>query len=198
MHALNTSRSTLAVDSTIWNTGLGGNTLFHAFCIVRIFNSKKKPSVWGKHERLQDYPKDNNNLPVDLQNSGAIFQSLSYSLFQPESVSIGFLLGLLGVAPGLYLRALTRCQNLPLTLRPWKCHFWRVTSNFVSDSFLSALFLIQHFFLFLSRAKMEQEERSSQPESTPATRPKSRSDHLMKRVSRACLHCRQRKSKCDL
>ncbi|RAQ58013.1 C6 transcription factor [Aspergillus flavus] len=44
---------------------------------------------------------------------------------------------------------------------------------------------------------MEQEEQSSQPESTPATRPKSRSDHL-KRVSRACLHCRQRKSKCDL
>lgn len=27
---------------------------------------------------------------------------------------------------------------------------------------------------------------------------KSHSDHLMKRVSRACLHCRQRKSKCDL
>ncbi|KAE8143938.1 hypothetical protein BDV38DRAFT_277002 [Aspergillus pseudotamarii] len=45
---------------------------------------------------------------------------------------------------------------------------------------------------------MDQEEQSSQRESTPATRPKSRSDHLMKRVSRACLHCRQRKSKCDL
>ncbi|PLB48333.1 C6 transcription factor [Aspergillus steynii IBT 23096] len=41
-------------------------------------------------------------------------------------------------------------------------------------------------------------DEQSPLESTPASRPKSRSDHLMKRVSRACLHCRQRKSKCDL
>ncbi|KAB8237269.1 uncharacterized protein BDW43DRAFT_297640 [Aspergillus alliaceus] len=45
---------------------------------------------------------------------------------------------------------------------------------------------------------MDQDEQSSHLESTPVARPKSRSDHLMKRVSRACLHCRQRKSKCDL
>ncbi|KAJ9271226.1 transcriptional regulator family: Fungal Specific TF [Paecilomyces variotii] len=38
------------------------------------------------------------------------------------------------------------------------------------------------------------------PVSKKTTKPKSRSsaEHLMKRVSRACLHCRQRKSRCDL
>ncbi|KAF9890381.1 hypothetical protein FE257_006049 [Aspergillus nanangensis] len=45
---------------------------------------------------------------------------------------------------------------------------------------------------------MDQDDLSSQLGSTPESRSKSRSDHLMKRVSRACLHCRQRKSKCDL
>ncbi|KAE8151955.1 hypothetical protein BDV25DRAFT_80572 [Aspergillus avenaceus] len=45
---------------------------------------------------------------------------------------------------------------------------------------------------------MDQDEQSTPLETTPATRSKSRADHLMKRVSRACLHCRQRKSKCDL
>ncbi|OJK04400.1 hypothetical protein ASPACDRAFT_20706 [Aspergillus aculeatus ATCC 16872] len=45
---------------------------------------------------------------------------------------------------------------------------------------------------------MEQDERSSPVAGTPGSRAKARSDHLMKRVSRACLHCRQRKSKCDL
>ncbi|KAL4934319.1 uncharacterized protein BDV17DRAFT_278603 [Aspergillus undulatus] len=44
----------------------------------------------------------------------------------------------------------------------------------------------------------EQEEQSPPVEGTPSAKPKARSDHLMKRVSRACLHCRQRKSKCDL
>ncbi|PYH45633.1 C6 zinc finger domain protein [Aspergillus saccharolyticus JOP 1030-1] len=45
---------------------------------------------------------------------------------------------------------------------------------------------------------MEQDERSSPAAGTPGSRAKARSDQLMKRVSRACLHCRQRKSKCDL
>ncbi|OJJ87605.1 uncharacterized protein ASPGLDRAFT_118850 [Aspergillus glaucus CBS 516.65] len=44
---------------------------------------------------------------------------------------------------------------------------------------------------------MEQEEQSPQFEHPPMSRARSRSD-AMKRVSRACLHCRQRKSKCDL
>ncbi|KAL2820678.1 hypothetical protein BJX63DRAFT_280533 [Aspergillus granulosus] len=43
-----------------------------------------------------------------------------------------------------------------------------------------------------------QEEPSPQAEGAPVQKPKARPDHLMKRVSRACLHCRQRKSKCDL
>ncbi|GKZ34250.1 hypothetical protein AbraIFM66950_004435 [Aspergillus brasiliensis] len=45
---------------------------------------------------------------------------------------------------------------------------------------------------------MEQDDQSPQVEGTPTSRAKARSDSLMKRVSRACLHCRQRKSKCDL
>ncbi|KAL4917892.1 hypothetical protein BDW62DRAFT_217844 [Aspergillus aurantiobrunneus] len=44
----------------------------------------------------------------------------------------------------------------------------------------------------------EQEEQSLPVEGAPVSKAKARSDHLMKRVSRACLHCRQRKSKCDL
>ncbi|KAL2823409.1 hypothetical protein BDW59DRAFT_180690 [Aspergillus cavernicola] len=44
---------------------------------------------------------------------------------------------------------------------------------------------------------MEQEEQSP-PVEASISKSKARSDHLMKRVSRACLHCRQRKSKCDL
>ncbi|KAL4954257.1 hypothetical protein BDW69DRAFT_143229 [Aspergillus filifer] len=46
----------------------------------------------------------------------------------------------------------------------------------------------------------EQGEQSHSPptESAQGPKPRGRSDHLMKRVSRACLHCRQRKSKCDL
>ncbi|KAL4909716.1 hypothetical protein BDW74DRAFT_186226 [Aspergillus multicolor] len=44
----------------------------------------------------------------------------------------------------------------------------------------------------------EHEEQSPLVEGAPTSKPKARADHLMKRVSRACLHCRQRKSKCDL
>ncbi|KAL4806549.1 hypothetical protein BDV18DRAFT_117570 [Aspergillus unguis] len=44
----------------------------------------------------------------------------------------------------------------------------------------------------------EQDGQSPPTVETPASKAKARSDHLMKRVSRACLHCRQRKSKCDL
>ncbi|OJJ62889.1 hypothetical protein ASPSYDRAFT_673844 [Aspergillus sydowii CBS 593.65] len=44
----------------------------------------------------------------------------------------------------------------------------------------------------------EQDEQSPPVEGAPISKPKGRPDHLMKRVSRACLHCRQRKSKCDL
>lgn len=44
----------------------------------------------------------------------------------------------------------------------------------------------------------EQDDQSPPIEGTPASSSRARSDHLMKRVSRACLHCRQRKSKCDL
>ncbi|KAL4874210.1 hypothetical protein BJY04DRAFT_212245 [Aspergillus karnatakaensis] len=44
----------------------------------------------------------------------------------------------------------------------------------------------------------EQDEPSPPAEGVATSRSKTRPDHLMKRVSRACLHCRQRKSKCDL
>ncbi|KKK18053.1 hypothetical protein P175DRAFT_0499574 [Aspergillus ochraceoroseus IBT 24754] len=44
---------------------------------------------------------------------------------------------------------------------------------------------------------MEQDEPSPQVD-TPVSKSKSRPHRLMKRVSRACLHCRHRKSKCDL
>ncbi|KAL4740475.1 hypothetical protein BDV11DRAFT_204260 [Aspergillus similis] len=44
----------------------------------------------------------------------------------------------------------------------------------------------------------EQDEQSSPLQGAPVSKPKARPDHHMKRVSRACLHCRQRKSKCDL
>ncbi|KAL2863751.1 uncharacterized protein BJX67DRAFT_238299 [Aspergillus lucknowensis] len=47
-------------------------------------------------------------------------------------------------------------------------------------------------------ATTEQEDQSPQMEGAPAQKINARADHLMKRVSRACLHCRQRKSKCDL
>ncbi|CBF88813.1 uncharacterized protein ANIA_10120 [Aspergillus nidulans FGSC A4] len=43
----------------------------------------------------------------------------------------------------------------------------------------------------------EQDEQSP-VQGAPVSKPKARPDHQMKRVSRACLHCRQRKSKCDL
>ncbi|PYH97943.1 hypothetical protein BO71DRAFT_96174 [Aspergillus ellipticus CBS 707.79] len=45
---------------------------------------------------------------------------------------------------------------------------------------------------------MDREDQSPPVEETPRSRARARADHLMKRVSRACLHCRQRKSKCDL
>ncbi|KAH1512180.1 hypothetical protein KXV22_003983 [Aspergillus fumigatus] len=45
---------------------------------------------------------------------------------------------------------------------------------------------------------MEPDEQSPQLADTSGSRRKSRSDSSAKRVSRACLHCRQRKSKCDL
>ena len=35
-------------------------------------------------------------------------------------------------------------------------------------------------------------------ESPSHTASPRRADHIVKRVSRACLHCRQRKSRCDL
>ncbi|KAL4994292.1 hypothetical protein BDV10DRAFT_153226 [Aspergillus recurvatus] len=44
----------------------------------------------------------------------------------------------------------------------------------------------------------EQDEQAPPAEGAPVSKPKARPDHPMKRVSRACLHCRQRKSKCDL
>ncbi|KAL4774476.1 hypothetical protein BDW60DRAFT_205049 [Aspergillus nidulans var. acristatus] len=44
----------------------------------------------------------------------------------------------------------------------------------------------------------EQDEQSPPVQGAPVSKPKARPDHHMKRVSRACLHCRQRKSKCDL
>ncbi|KAL4987346.1 hypothetical protein BDW68DRAFT_188124 [Aspergillus falconensis] len=46
--------------------------------------------------------------------------------------------------------------------------------------------------------EQEGDKQSPPVEGAPVSKPKARPDHLMKRVSRACLHCRQRKSKCDL
>ncbi|KAL4871211.1 hypothetical protein BDV12DRAFT_183870 [Aspergillus spectabilis] len=46
--------------------------------------------------------------------------------------------------------------------------------------------------------EVTEDEPSPPVEGAPVSKSKARSDHLMKRVSRACLHCRQRKSKCDL
>ncbi|KAK2762179.1 hypothetical protein FQN54_001188 [Arachnomyces sp. PD_36] len=42
------------------------------------------------------------------------------------------------------------------------------------------------------------QQPQQQQQQNPKPKSKAASDHLMKRVSRACLHCRQRKSRCDL
>ncbi|KAL3472007.1 hypothetical protein BJX99DRAFT_13288 [Aspergillus californicus] len=52
--------------------------------------------------------------------------------------------------------------------------------------------------MVLTMEATERDEQSPPLEGASISNSKARSDHLMKRVSRACLHCRQRKSKCDL
>lgn len=43
-----------------------------------------------------------------------------------------------------------------------------------------------------------EQQQQQQQQQKPKQKSKTASEHLMKRVSRACLHCRQRKSRCDL
>ena len=89
IHATHPDQSWLLTwQFAIWNTGPGGYALFHTCCIIRIFDTEK-PSVWGKHERLQDYPKDN-----------TIYQSISRTaeLFSNHYPTVYFNLSLFQLA----------------------------------------------------------------------------------------------------